>query len=241
MLLFNRFDLRRLEAAGEVEAGGSGDSGSQGAAGGDSKPPPNEGKGDAGNDQLDVEKLPDNVKSLIKSLRDENAKHRTKNKDLSDGQGKLKKALVDAGIIEDDEAAPEEKIKGLSMELQGSQMRTALLEAAVEHDVPKGQLKYFQFLIAERLEMLEDDGELTQEDIAAIAVEARKVAGGSSQGSGASSSAGTKGAPPAGGDGRVTQEQFDSMGILEKSELYVKQPDLYKQFFAASKAVHGRR
>jgi hypothetical protein len=226
--------LLKLEAAGEGAAGGTQDSGSQGAPKGEAKPPVS---ADAGKDeQLDVEKLPANVQALIKSLREENAKHRTKNKELGEGQTKLKAALVEAGIIENDEVEPEEKIKGLSADLQGAQMRAALLEAAVEHEVPKSQLKYFQFLIAERLEALEDDGELSQDDIAEIALEAKKVLGAGGTGSkGASSSAGTGSAPQAGGDGRITQEQFDAMGIMEKSALYSKNPELYNQLFAASK------
>lgn len=230
--------LLKLEAAGEGSSG-SGDSGSQGAKG--EAAPPSEGTKGEGDDQLDVEKLPESAKSLIKSLREENAKHRTKNKELGEGQSKLKKALVEAGIIEDDDIEPEEKIKGLSAEVHGAKMRNALLEAAMEHDVPKTQLKYFQFLITERLETLEEDGELSQDDIAEIAAEVKKTGMGGSGTKGAKSSAGTGSAPQAGGDGRLTQEQFDSMGILEKSELYVKQPEVYQQLFTASKALHTRR
>jgi hypothetical protein len=234
--------LQKLEAAGEGTGGqGSGTQDGKKEEG-NSQPPPSENEGEGTDDQLEVEKLPPAAQKLIKSLRDENAKHRTKNKELGQGQEKLKKALVEAGIIENDEVEPEEKIKGLSAEVHGAQMRNALLEAALEHDVPKTSLKYFQFLITERLEALEDDGELSQEDIAAIAQEAKKVVGGStSKGAGANSSAGTGKAPPAGGDGRVTQEQFDSMSILEKSDLYVKQPELYNQLFAASKISKMRR
>jgi hypothetical protein len=240
-MLQSKWDqLRKLEAAGEGTAGGSGDSGSQGAKGGVT--PPTEGTKEAGaSDQLDVDKLPESARNLIKSLREENAKHRTKNKELGEGQSKLKQALVDAGIIENDEVEPEEKIKGLSAEVHGAQMRNALLEAALEHDVPKTQLKYFQFLITERLETLEEDGELSQDDIAEIAAEVKKMGMGGSGAKGAKSSAGTGSAPQAGGDGRITQEQFDSMGILEKSELYTKQPEVYQQLFTASKALHTRR
>lgn len=234
-------ELQKLDAAGEG-TGGQGSGTPEGKKEGDSQPPPSENEGEGGDDQLEVEKLPPAAQKLIKSLRDENAKHRTKNKELGAGQEKLKKALVEAGIIEDDEVAPEEKIQGLSAEVYGSQMRNALLEAAIEHEVPKANLKYFQFLITERLEALEDDGELSQEDIAEIALEARKVGGGSaSKGTGASSSAGTGKAPAAGGDGRITQEQFDSMSILEKSDLYTKQPEVYNQLFAASKIAKMRR
>jgi hypothetical protein len=198
-------------------------------------------QGDSGDDQLDVDKLPESAKKLIKSLRDENAKHRTKNKELGEGQGKLKKALVEAGIIEDDEVAPEEKVAGLSQQLQGAQMRTALLEAALEHSVPKESLKYFQFLVAERLEALEDDGELSQDDIAEIAQEAIGKGGAGKAASGGNSSVKGSKAPPAGGDSRVTVDQFDAMTILEKSDLYTKKPEVYQQLFTESKAKKARR
>jgi len=241
MLYWKYLLSQKLDAASEGgDAGGAGsDKGSNKEGEGQD---PDAKEGDQTDDQLDVEKLPDSAKKLIKSLRDENAKHRTKNKELGAGQEKLKKALVEAGIIEDNEEAPEEKIQGLSTQLQGAQMRTALLEAAIEHSVPKESLKYFQFLVAEKLEALEDDGELSQDDIAAIAQEAKGKSS-TGGGSGGSSSVGGKGgkAPPPEGDGRITLEQFNRMTILEKSELFTKKPDVYNQLFAQAKAAKAVR
>ena len=232
---------RKLDAKKEGDEGG-----------GSGNPPPkkqegNEGEEGAGEsddeegegDQLEVDKLPESAKKLIKTLRDENAKHRTKNKELGDKTGKLKKALVEAGIIQDDEEAPEEKIKNLSETNQGLVLKSVLLEAAVEHSVPKSALKYFQFLIAEKLESLADGEELSEDDMAALAEEAKAVKG--SGGGGGNSSVDGKGkgkgdAPAPGGNGAITIDQFVLMNIAEKSVLFQKSPDVYNKLMSQARA-----
>lgn len=231
---------RKLDAKKEGDEGGGsgnpppekkkeGDEGEKGAG---------ESEGEEGEgDQLDVDKLPDSAKKLIKTLRDENAKHRTKNKELGDKTGKLKQALVEAGIIENDEEAPEEKIKNLSEQNQGLVLKSVLLEAAVEHSVPKGSLKYFQFLINEKLEGLQDGEEVTDEDIAALAEEAKGFSGSGKSGGNSSVDGKGKGSAPApGGNGAVTVDQFVLMNIAEKSVLFQKSPDVYNKLMSQARA-----
>lgn len=234
------FNLK-LDAAKEgAEGGGSGGGDANGNSAENKDKAGSEGSesGDQGEEgQLEVDKLPPAAQKLIKDLRSENAKIRTKSKESLSKSEKLKAALVEAGLIENDEEAPEEKIKGLTTVNQGLQFRSAVLEAAVEHSVPKGQLDYFEFLLAKAAESLEDGQELPGEEIVKIAKKARSAAGlktNSSVGGGQGDSEGNE-APPPGGEGGITLEQFTSMNMGEKSALFQKSPDVYNALMAEAR------
>lgn len=231
-----RFNLKLDAQKDETEGGGTGDQGQKPE--GDQKPEDKKDESTDG-DKLDVEKLPENVKAYIKSLRDENAKHRTKNKDLGSKNEKVMKALVEAGIIEpSDEEAPEEKLKSVSSKAQALELRAAMLETAVEYNIPKDSLDYFEFLLQKALDGLEDGEELTEEQVAELA---KKVKGNTQHtGTKSTSVSGNKsgaGAPPPGGDkSAVTLDQFTRMNMGEKSSLYQKSPETYNQLVAEAKA-----
>jgi hypothetical protein len=193
----------------------------------------NDDQKDQGDDsELDVSKLDPKVQKLIKNLRQENGEHRTKNKALGESHGKLKQALVDAGIIEDDEVDPKEKLEQVSAGLQGAQLNSAILEAAVEHGIGKEDLRYFKFLVSEKFGSLEEDQELTEDDLAELAAEAR----GRKSGNDGTTSVGGGTPPPPGKGGDVTLEQFVSMTTAEKSLIFQKNLPLYERLFSEAKA-----
>jgi hypothetical protein len=169
---------------------------------------------------------------MIKDLRKENAEARKKNGSLSDAHGKLKTALVEAGLIEDDEADPEEKLKGVTAQNEQIVVNSAILEAALENGVSKADLKYFRFLVHEKLAELEDDQELDSDMMAELAKQARRTQAGSG---GASSTSVTQGAPSPGGSSEVTVEQFTRMNIGEKSDLFARNRAQYDKLMAEAR------
>lgn len=199
------------------------------------------GSQDDGNEGEDDSIFSDPKKAaeLVKSLRTENAKHRTKNKELGsklaamEGTlGKLKKAF---GGEEDDESDPAEKVAELSSANERLTMELHLRDIARESGVPAEREKYFRFLLAEKLEALEEGEELGEEDIA----EAVKAAtdGFAPKKSSTGVKPGTGDAPnPDSKPGDVTVEQFVKMNSGEKSQLYTKNPDLYQKLFAEAVA-----
>lgn len=233
--------------AGTGAQGGSGDSGasqgdgaldnkqgSQGSGSGSTDNPGKDGAATSGEgEKLDVSKLPPEVQKLIKDLRTENAGHRQKNKSLADSHGKLKTALVEAGLIEDDEEQPEEKLKSLTAFSESAVVENAILRLAVEHGIGKDDLEFFQFLVSKGVSELDEDGELSEEDVAELAKKARRSASG---GSGSSSTSVTQGAPSPGATGTVTLDKFVKMNMGEKADLYAKNKDLYSQLMAEAKA-----
>lgn len=203
---------------------------------------PDDKKGDDGkkeeSGELDLSKLDPKAQKLIKDLRTESASHRSQNKNLNSQLGTLKKALVDAGVIEDDSEKPEEKIKSLSEKSSALEFRSAILESALEHGVSKDGLEYFEFLVSKRASALEEGQELTDEILGELASQVIKQAGGKSSGAKSTSVGnGDKGAnpPPPGDAGGVTLDQFVKMNITEKSQMYIKTPELYNQLHKEAK------
>jgi hypothetical protein len=194
-------------------------------------------KDDKDSGKLDVSKLDPKVQKLIKDLRKENAGSRKEKQATADQLSKLKKSLVEAGIIEGEDEAPEEKIQKLTAETQVATFENAVLQSAVEHGVGKADLKYFKFLVQERVSELKDGEELDDDAMAELAKSAKR----SAPGNGGSTSVGGKGgeggsAPAPGGSGDVTLDVFVKMNMGEKSALFLKQPDLYNKLIAEAKS-----
>jgi len=187
-------------------------------------------------DGPDLSKLDPNVQKLIGNLRKENADHRIKNKTLTEQQGKLKKSLVDAGLIEDDEESPDEKLKVVSAGYQNATIKNAVLEAAIEYGVGKENYRYFEFLVSDKLSSLADDQELSDDDLQALAEEARGRSAGGSSGDTSFKNDGSKGTKKPGASTEVTLDAFVSMNVTQKTELFRKNPDLYNQLFAQAKS-----
>lgn len=160
----------------------------------------------------------------VKKLRDENARNRVAAKEA----GERLKAVLKAAGIEEDSQDPAEKLKVSQAESQNLAFRNAILESAVEQGVPADQLEFYEFLISKAVSKLEEGAELSDEDMAEIVgkVKTAKGSANSSVGKGKDG----KGDPPPGNDkGEVSLDQFCMMSITQKSDLYLKKPDLYKR------------
>jgi hypothetical protein len=227
----------KMDEAGEGGAGGGGgaggspedkDQGGAGGAGGDS-----EGGAEGGSDK--GPKTLEEALGLIKKLNDENAKHRLKNKSLDEASKKttteLQKIKEVLGIKDENEETPEIKISSLTQQNEALQMQMSVMQLQLENGISGEQGEYFQFLLQKKFAAMEDDAELTDEDLAEIVEKAKGFGGGEGSGIPNKTSVNPQnsGKAPTGGKGQVTLEQFVSMSMADKSELYGRNPALYDQ------------
>jgi transposase len=186
-------------------------------------------------DPEDSSKWDDETKTYIKKLRSENASHRTKNKELNSqlkAEKTRKKEILKAAGIEEESENPEEKIQSLSTNNQQLAYRAAILESAIEHGISKDDVDYYEFLVSKAMSELADEEELPVEKLKEIVGKVKKKSRGNTSVDGK----GDEPPPGDGGKGTVTLEQFAKMSITEKSQLYVKNSDLYSKLFAEAKA-----
>lgn len=201
-----------------------------------------EAAGSAEDDASDAGDFADPVKALaeIKKLRAENAKHRTKNKSLEDEFGKVKSTMTKLksalGVDgEGDEDEPEKQIATLKQQNEALQIQNAMSELCREHEIPRKGEKYFNFLIAQEFEALEEGAEIPEERILEIAKEAKEMfASGSGKGTGTGVGTGKK-PPPGENADSISAAQFAKMNPGEKSVLYTKNPALYSKLFSEAK------
>lgn len=199
-----------------------------------------EPKDDPSDDPDDQSKwTPEQTKAYIEKLRKENATHRTKNKELASKfkvSEEQKKAVLKAIGIESDDEKPEEKVKALTSETQNLAFRNAILESAVQHGIPADKVKYYQFLVTEAASELEDGAELSDEQLEEIVKDVKASSGTKGNTSVGKGGKNGKEPPPPGPSGDISLDQFCRMTMLQKSELYTKNPDLYKTLLAEAKA-----
>ena len=188
-----------------------------------------EGAADDGGDDFDAEK----AKLEIKRLRDENAKHRQKNKGLEERvnalDGTIKKFKTELGLEESED--PAERLKSVQQQKEALEAEVAVARIIYDNDIPKDSEKYFRFLLSEKFSSLKEGEELTEEDLAAVVKEAR------AKGAKASGATGVDpvGKPaPDGGSSGLSPESFAKMSVMEKSQLYSKNPDLYNKLFTTA-------
>lgn len=177
-------------------------------------------------DKLDLESLPKSAQDYIKSLRSENAKHRTKNNNLLTKQEKLDKALkLLSG--EDDDEDPAVKLETLQKDYSDTVTKNAILELALENGVSGAEnFEYFEFLMSKKINSLEEGEEMTEEDVEEIVSKCSKGAGNKAN---TSTKTGGKDKKPDEQADEVTQEEFNQMGMVQKSKLYQSNPELYNK------------
>jgi hypothetical protein len=213
-------------------SGGSGDGGTGGqSASAGTGTGGTDGQSTGGND---LNALPEWAKTEIANLRKESAKHRTTNNELKSRLDKfetnLKKVLGDE---DEDQTPPEEKLTKVTAQAEALAIHNALLELAVENGIPKDQFKYFSFLMNEKLSGLEEDQELTEDDLAEIMGQLQPVNNKPAQ-----TSFGAGGKKNEGGTSdTVTLEAFNKMTIMQKSALYQKDKATYDRLMAESKGT----
>jgi hypothetical protein len=183
----------------------------------------------------------DEQKAYIESLRKENAKYRTKAKELetqytglNERFSKVEKGLKGLFGESEEEASPEEQLSALQAHNENLVLNSALTEAAMEYGIGKEDFIYFKFLVQERLSALEDGEELTEEDLDVLAKEARR-------GKAASATSVEGGGPAPEVEGGITLAEFQAMGINERSALFGKNEALYKQLIAQERAAKAKK
>ncbi len=225
------------------DKGKNGKAGDDGTGAGDEgdKDPSKKAAGSEDDDGGDAGDFSDPAKALaeIKKLRAENAKHRTKNKSLEDEFGKVKgtmsKLKSALGVEGDEEDEPEKQIATLKQQNEALQIQNAMSELCREHEVPRKGEKYFNFLIAQEFESLEEGAEIPEERILEIVKETKQMFS-SGNGSGTGTGVGTGKKPPPGENAdAISAAQFAKMNPGEKSVLYTKNPALYSKLFNEAK------
>lgn len=194
-----------------------------------------EPKGD--DDGQDFDSLPDWAKKQIKSLRSENAKHRTTSNNLSTKMEKFEEGFKKMFGEDDADADPEKKLEALSGEYEQAVTRNAILELALQNGISGSEkMEYFEFLMSKNLESLEEGEEMTEEMFEDILGKVSTQFSGQT-GTTSTRDEGKGGEGPGKGADEVTQEEFNKMTIVEKSKLYQTKPELYNKLM---KSFSGR-
>lgn len=243
------YQLRDENKDDGQNGGGSGNSGTDDGAEGDNP----DGQGNEGSDDqnkdgdgdkggLKLDALPPEAQKYIKNLRNEAAKFRQKAKDSGEKFGKVKKVLVDLGLAKPEEDDPQETIKGLTAINDETTFRNGILEAALEHGIPKDGLDYFNFLVAQKAKGLYEEEELDDSAVTAIAEEVKtKFGTPPPMKSGAGAGGNGKAPPPNGGSsklptGDLNAEKFAVLSNGEQTELFRKNPDLFSKLAKEARA-----
>lgn len=191
-----------------------------------------EGYEEEDGDQFDLNTLDPRAQKYIKQLRQEAAQRRTESNQLrtqfEDIQNRLRMAFG-----EDEEGDPSEHLNQLQEQAHGLAFQNAVLQLAVSNGVPSDGIPYMQFLIQQATDSLDEGEELDEESLAEIMQEVRNRSGAPAPLSRTSVNAPRH--PGQGGGGGVTQEQFNKMGIAERTKIFRNNPELYERLSAQSK------
>lgn len=172
--------------------------------------------------ELDISKLDQQTQDYIKSLRKESGSYRTKAKTSDEALKSVKAAL---GLKDD--LSPEEQAKQLKALNENQAFENAVLQNALEHGIPKDGLDYFKYLLNGAAAKLAEGEELSDEAIAAIALEAKSKAIKPKASSSVNGGKGGTTTPPPGTGDAPTIEAFASMNVTQKSKMFEEQPELY--------------
>ncbi len=203
------------------------------------KPNTPEGAG-AQNEDLsddDLSGLDEKTKKYILKLRKENAKHRTSSKSTEEKLGKLEKSLKSAFGLDDQESVdPEQQISSLQSEREVLAFKAAVMETAIENGLNMEQANYFQFLLAQKSNELEEGEELSDEDLAALVTKSKAIGGKGGIGGSTSVNGGGTAPRKPGASGEITLEQFTKMSMTEKSKLYQNDANTYNSLMAEARS-----
>jgi hypothetical protein len=240
--MFIRKHFLRQEAGDQGAGGGSGDAGK--SMGNSSTGEPNttntytdsgnQGGQDSGNqdqnssDDFKVEDLPQAAQDLIKSLRTENADRRTKSNNLSTRLENIENGFKTMfGDDVDNKLTPEQRLEQVSGENQSLSYNNAVTNMAYENGIPHENFEYFSFLMEKAVNNLDEGQELSEEDLKLVIQQSKALVKAEAGESNSSVDGKQKeGQDPNSATG-VTLDSFVSMGMVQKSELYRKSPDIY--------------
>jgi hypothetical protein len=225
--------FRKYFLMNEATDHGTGGGGS-GEGTGDSKPNDNEQKGQ-GSGSNDVNALPEWAQKELKDLRGEAGKYRTQNKTLSERLAKIEGGLKGIfGEEDDDQADPGEKLQRVSQVNQTLEVRNAMLQLALENGIGMDNYEFFEFKMGKALEALEEGQEMSEEQLAEI-ISGVKVQSVSSKGPANSTTTKDDQKKPADGSKKISQEEFNKMGIMARSKLFQENKELYNELMSNAK------
>lgn len=225
--------FRKYFLMNEATDHGTGGGGS-GEGTGDSKQN-DKSKDDQGSGSNDVNALPEWAQKELKDLRGEAAKYRTTNKTLSERLAKLETGLKGIfGEEDDDKADPGEKLQKVSQVNQTLEVRNAMLQLALEHGIGMTDYEFFEFKMGKALEALGEGEEMSEEQLDEI-ISGVKGQGGGSKGPANSTTKKDDQKKPADGSKKITQEEFNKMGIMARSKLYQENKELYNELMNSAK------
>lgn len=185
----------------------------------------------------DLSGLDEKTKKYILKLRKENAKHRTAVKTTEDRLGKLEKGLKSAFGLEDQESVdPEKQISSLQSEREALAFKAAVMETAIENGLNMDQANYFQFLLAQKSNELEEGEELSDEALTDLVTKSKAIGGKGGVGGSTSVTGGGTTPRKPGASGDITLEQFTKMSMTEKSKLYQNDANTYNALMAEARS-----
>jgi len=199
----------------------------------DKEDPESDKDKDLDDEKVDVSKLDPKVQKMIKDLRAENAKHRTDGKKVSDRLTNLESILKKVAGGDTEEETPEEKLASLSGRAESAEVRSTMLEIAIENGISKDSFEYFEFLMTKKLSALEEGAELSEEDLEEVL---KKVKVGAKKGPAQTSPDDDKEKDKnPGSNNEMTVEQFAKLGMMTKSKLYNEKPETYNSLLKQAK------
>ena len=195
-------------------------------------------QGANGGDEFDVEKLQGRLKAAnaeAKTRRLENEQLLSRIQEMEQSQQDLMKKISEAaGIKVEGEEKPkaDDTLNALQEQIALKDAELELMEASLEFGITSKQdRKYFRFLLDDAMSSKKDGEELSEDELNGIVaqVKQRSMAQGNSQ----TSTSFTEGLgnhqAASGSDNEINAEKFKQMGMVEKGELYRKNPALYAQ------------
>ena len=115
------------------------------------------------------------------------------------------------------------------------ELNQALSDTADEFGVYGEDREYFKYLMMQELNKLGEDEEMSEEAVAEVA---KKV---KSRSAPTTTSVDDPTPAPGNEPGGIGLEQFEAMGIMERSKLYGKDPKLYNSLMEQEKAARMKK
>lgn len=198
-----------------------------------------------GSNQVDPDegKWDEKTAGYIKSLRGENARYRTEAKEaktklasLEERFGKLEGGLKKAlGQEENDEVDPATQVQALTGKVEQYELELQVRDMALEAGITdKEQYEFFRFKLGKALDGLEEGEELSDEAYSDVVASVKKLGGSGQSTTSVTKTKETK--PPKDGEEAFSLDDFSKMTLMEKTELYQKDPTQYQKLMSEARA-----
>lgn len=189
----------------------------------------NPNPGDEGGEENGADKSkekPTEDDSEVKKLRAEAAKWRTKVRELESQITGIKKSIG----AESDEVDPAAKLQEIQAQNEQLQVELSIAQLSRDHGISSDEDDYFRYLLGKKLESLQEDEEVSEDDLTEIVSKAKKTVGGKKESTGLDPL--KNGGKPKPSDGNaLTVQQFAKMNTVEKSALFIKDRGAYDRLF----------